>query len=62
MIYSYASDTSTTLGRSYDLLLWKGLEVLIQLIPIYLVSLTTILMYLYDLFLSLLAWKVFKYL
>ena len=42
-------DTSTILGRSYDLLILRGLELLNHAIPIYLVSLIFVLLFLFAL-------------
>ena len=51
MIYqSLTLDTSITIGRSYDFLLLRGVELPNQVFPIYLVLLKIILMFLFALF------------
>ena len=48
MIYIYCTlDRGTMLGSPYDLLLLRGLEVLNQVIPIYLVTLKVVLTFLF---------------
>ena len=48
--HSWTLDTNRTIRRYYDLLLLRGMGLLIQAIPIYLFLLTIMMMFLFDFF------------